>query len=55
MNAAPEQSEEKKAEVCSMIANAPEPYRSLHQVEVVNNEVFEDWHWVIYAARKKAC
>ena len=38
-----------------MIANAPEPYRSLHQVEVVNNEVFEDWHWVIYTARKKAC
>lgn len=53
MAAAPELSSEKQAEVCALVADAPEPYRTIHQVEVVNNEVFEDWNWVIFTARKK--
>jgi len=53
MAAAPELSAEKQAEVCSLVANAPEPYRSIHKVEVVEGEVFEDWNWVIFTARKK--
>ena len=53
MAAAPELSAEKQAEVCSLIADAPEPYRSIHKVEVVGSEVFEDWNWVIFTSRKK--
>ena len=53
MAAAPELTAEKQAEVCSLIANAPEPYRSIHRVEVTGGEVFEDWHWTIFTARKK--
>lgn len=50
---APEQVPEKQAEVCRMVAEAPEPYRSMHKVAVENGEVFEDWNWVIFTARKK--
>src|SRR6185369_14471508 len=53
MAAAPELSPEKQAEVCSLVANAPEPYRTIHGVELVNGEVFENWNWVIFNARKK--
>jgi ubiquinone/menaquinone biosynthesis C-methylase UbiE len=53
MAAAPELTAEKQAEVCGLIANAPEPYRSMHRVEVTGGEVFEDWHWTIFTARKK--
>src|SRR6185369_616904 len=53
MAAAPELSAEKQAEVCSLIADAPEPYRSIHNVEVMGGELFEDWNWAIFTARKK--
>jgi DNA gyrase subunit B len=53
MAAAPELPAEKQAEVCALIADAPEPYRSIHKVEVAGGEVFEDWNWVIFTARKK--
>ena len=53
MAAAPELSAEKQAEVCSLIANAPEPYRSIHKVEIVGGELFEVWNWTIFTARKK--
>jgi len=52
MAAAPELTPAKQAEVCAMIADAPEPYRSIHKVETVDNEVFEDWNWVIFTAGK---
>lgn len=51
--AAPELSAEKRAEVSGLIANAPEPYRTLHRVEVVDGQVLEDWNWVIFSAVKK--
>lgn len=52
MSAAPELSPEKQAEVCRMVAEAPEPYKSIHQTETVNGEVFEDWNWTIFTAVK---
>jgi ubiquinone/menaquinone biosynthesis C-methylase UbiE len=51
--AAPELSAEKRAEVEGLVANAPEPYRSIHKVEVVGGQVLEDWNWVIFSAERK--
>jgi ubiquinone/menaquinone biosynthesis C-methylase UbiE len=51
--AAPELSPEKQAEVSSLIANAPEPYQTIHKVEVVDGQVLEDWNWVIFSAVRK--
>jgi len=53
MASAPELSAEKQAEVCALIADAPEPYRNIHNVEIVEGELFEDWNWTIFTARKK--
>src|SRR6185369_4244285 len=53
MAAAPELSPEKQAEICDLVANALEPYKTSHRVELVNGEVYEDWNWVIFTARKK--
>jgi ubiquinone/menaquinone biosynthesis C-methylase UbiE len=47
---APEQSEEKRQQVCDLVANAPEEYRKARNVKVVDGEVFEDWNWVIFKA-----
>lgn len=53
LDEAPELEVEKRAEVSSLIENAPEPYRSLHKVETFNGQVLEDWNWVIFSAEKK--
>ena len=53
MASAPELSEEKQAEVCRLVSDAPEPYRTIHKVSVTDNEVYEDWSWVIFTARKQ--
>jgi ubiquinone/menaquinone biosynthesis C-methylase UbiE len=52
MAAAPELSPEKQAEVCALVANAPDEYRRLHDVRIIDGEVFENWNWVIFTARK---
>lgn len=52
MAAAPELSPEKQAEVCRMVAEAPQPYKRIHKTELVNGEVFEEWNWVIFTAVK---
>jgi ubiquinone/menaquinone biosynthesis C-methylase UbiE len=54
MAAAPELSVEKQAEICRLVADAPEPYRTIHKVSVSKNEILEDWNWVIYTARKQS-
>ncbi|NVN97724.1 MAG: class I SAM-dependent methyltransferase [Geobacteraceae bacterium] len=54
MASAPELTAEKQAEVCRMVAEAPEPYRSIHKVAVENGEVMEDWNWVLFTAEKAA-
>jgi hypothetical protein len=51
--AAPELSAEKQAEVSGLVANAPEPYRTLHNVETVDGQVLEDWNWVIFSSERK--
>lgn len=53
MAAAPELSSELRAEVVSLVANAPEEYRHLHDVQVADGQVTENWNWVIFTARKK--
>jgi ubiquinone/menaquinone biosynthesis C-methylase UbiE len=53
MKHAPELSDDRRTEVCSLIVNAPETYRGIHQVEVMNEELFENWSWVIFTARKE--
>jgi ubiquinone/menaquinone biosynthesis C-methylase UbiE len=51
--AAPELSAEKRAEVSALIADAPEPYRTLHNVKTVDGQLLEDWNWTIFSAEKK--
>jgi DNA gyrase subunit B len=53
MAAAPELTPEKQAEVCGLVANAPEEYRKLHDVSMADGELFENWNWAIFTARKK--
>jgi ubiquinone/menaquinone biosynthesis C-methylase UbiE len=53
LDAAPELSTEKRAEVSGLIADAPEPYRGIHKVAVVDGQVLEDWNWVVFSAEKK--
>ncbi len=50
MNHAPEQKEEMKQKICELVANAPEEYKKVRNVKVINGEVFEDWNWVIFKA-----
>ncbi len=47
---APELSSEVKNKVISMVGDAPQSYKKLHNVETVSGEVFEDWHWVVFKA-----
>jgi hypothetical protein len=39
--------------VVGLVANAPDEYRQLHDVQVVDGHVTENWNWVIFTARKK--
>ena len=50
MNLAPEQTDEMRQKICDMVANAPEAYKKIRDVEVINDEVFENWNWVIFKA-----
>lgn len=47
MKYAPELTQDIQNNVCSLIKNSPRVYRELHKVEVVNDEIFEDWHWIV--------
>jgi ubiquinone/menaquinone biosynthesis C-methylase UbiE len=50
MDYAPELTDEKRKEICDLVANAPEDYKRIRNVEVVNGEIFEDWNWVLFKA-----
>lgn len=50
MKYAPELTEEVKQNVISAVAKAPDAYKRLHNVEVKDNEVLEDWNWVVFKA-----
>jgi len=47
MEHAPELSQETRKKVIAAIENAPAVYKKLHNVEVKDGEVFEDWNWVV--------
>ena len=50
MKYAPELSRETKENVISAVVNAPLDYKKLHNVELIGEEVFEDWNWVVLKA-----
>jgi ubiquinone/menaquinone biosynthesis C-methylase UbiE len=47
MKYSPELNSQIRQKVISMIGNAPEAYKQLHRVDVVDGETFEDWNWII--------
>ena len=50
MKYAPEQTNDMRQKICDLVANAPEEYKKVRNVKVFNDEVFEDWNWVIFKA-----
>jgi DNA gyrase subunit B len=50
MNFAPELTPGKRQQIYHLIKNAPGEYRKLRNVEVVDNQLWEDWNWVIFGA-----
>ncbi|MFA6236841.1 MAG: class I SAM-dependent methyltransferase [Bacteriovorax sp.] len=50
MENAPELSLEVRNKVCQLVLDAPEEYKKLHNVELKNDEIIEDWNFAIYAA-----
>jgi hypothetical protein len=50
MGFAPELNDKVRQEVCDLIVHSPKEYCSLHHAKVVDNEILEDWNWVIYGA-----
>ncbi len=51
MDQAPELSKETRQAVCDLVVNSPERYRKLHNVEVKNGEILEDWNFVLLLAQ----
>ncbi|MBD3380017.1 MAG: methyltransferase domain-containing protein [Candidatus Omnitrophica bacterium] len=47
MRYAPELADETRDKVCEMVLNAPEEYRKLRNVKLVDGEIMEDWNWVV--------
>ncbi|MFH1045358.1 MAG: class I SAM-dependent methyltransferase [Candidatus Omnitrophota bacterium] len=47
MEHAPELSQETREKVIAAVKNAPPVYKKLHNVEVKDGELLEDWNWVI--------
>jgi len=50
MKHAPELSQKTKEKVIAAIENAPAVYKKLHNVEIKDREVLEDWNWVVLKA-----
>jgi ubiquinone/menaquinone biosynthesis C-methylase UbiE len=53
MSQAPELSEYTRNQVCQMVLNSPLEYQNCHQVEIVNNEIFENWNFILLSAKVK--
>jgi hypothetical protein len=47
---APELSAEVRNQVCQLVINSPEDYKKIHNVELKNGEIIEDWNFAIFAA-----
>lgn len=52
MKFAPELSKYKKEEICNLVLNSPPEYKKTRNVKLVNNEIFEDWNWIVFKAKK---
>lgn len=50
MDNAPELSLSVRNKVCQMVLQAPVEYKNLHNVELQNGEVIEDWNFAIFVA-----
>jgi len=50
MKFAPEMNDVVRQKICDLIVKSPKEYHSLRHVEVVEDEILEDWNWVIYGA-----
>lgn len=50
MDNAPELDAETRNKVCDLVLNSPDDYRNLRRVELENDEILEDWNWVVYSA-----
>lgn len=50
MKHAPELSAEKREEVIRLIRDAPEKYKLMRNIELADNELWEDWNWVVFSA-----
>lgn len=53
LNSAPELGENLRQHIRNLILNAPESYRKARDVELNNNELFENWNWVVIEAIKE--
>jgi ubiquinone/menaquinone biosynthesis C-methylase UbiE len=52
-SSAPELSNEIRTKIYDLIANAPEGYNKARNVHRRNDELFENWNWVLIKARDK--
>jgi hypothetical protein len=50
MKYAPELSQKTRQKVISAVENAPQAYKRLHNVQLVGEELFEDWNWIVLKA-----
>lgn len=41
-------SDEQKLEIKNFILHAPQEYKEIHEVELIGDELFENWNWHIY-------
>lgn len=51
MKYAPELSKDKKDDIINMIKNAPDEIKKLRNIKMENNELLEDWNWVVLRAK----
>jgi ubiquinone/menaquinone biosynthesis C-methylase UbiE len=54
LNSAPELAPELRADIRGLIAQAPLGYKDVRRVHTVNDELFEDWNWLLLAGTKEA-
>lgn len=53
LEGAPELSAELRDKIFNLIADAPESYKSARNVHSRNDEIFENWNWIVIKARAK--
>ena len=51
MKYAPELPKDKKNDIINMIKNAPDEIKKIRNIKMENNELLEDWNWVVLRAK----